>query len=109
MSQTNKRLSDLVQQLVAEMVQRVVEFPDGLITISFIDLSGDGQEAKIGVSVLPVKLYGTALRQLRKKSVVIAQTIAKKCHLARVPKLIWLIDDTAELAAHLDKIMDQLS
>ncbi|NCU44187.1 ribosome-binding factor A [Candidatus Falkowbacteria bacterium] len=104
---TNKRLNDLLRQKIAELVNQLVEFYDGLITIAYVDLSSNGQEAKVGVSVLPVNLYGTALRQLRKKSAEIAKKMAKSSRLARVPRIIWLIDDTTEQAAKLDKIFDQ--
>jgi len=109
MIQNNKRLNDLLRQRIAELVNQLVEFYDGLITISYVDLSGDGQEAKIAVSVLPISLYGTALRQLRKMSSVIAKLAAKKCRLSKVPKLIWSIDDSAEQAARLDEAIGQLN
>ena len=108
MIQTNKRLNDLLRQRIAELVNQLVEFYDGLITISYVDLSGDGLEAKIAVSVLPISLYGTALRQLRKASAIIAKRAAKNCRLSRVPKLIWSIDDSAEQAACLDEAIGQL-
>lgn len=107
MIQFNKRLDDLLRQKIAELVNQLVEFYDGLITVSYVELSGDGQEAKIGVSVLPISLYGTALRQLRKKSAEIAKKAAKNARLSRVPRLTWLIDDTAERTASLDEIISQ--
>lgn len=108
MPQANKRLNDLLHQRVAELIQQLVDFPDGLITVSYVELTGNLQEANIGVTVLPISLYGTALRQLRKESAIIAKQAAKNCLLSKVPKIFWLIDDTPERAAHLDEAIGRL-
>ena len=109
MATTNKRLNDLLQQKIAELVNQLVEFNNGLITVSHIMLSGDNREVKVAVSVLPINLYGSALRQLRKNSAEIAKRAAKASRLSRVPRITWLIDDTAEKAAKLDKVIEQLN
>ena len=108
MATDNRRLNDLLRQKIAELVNQLVEFYNGLITVSYVDLSGDGQEAKVGVSVLPVGLYGTALRQLRKNSAEIAKRAARASRLSRTPRVVWLIDDTAERAADLDRAIGQV-
>ncbi|HNZ51515.1 MAG TPA: ribosome-binding factor A [bacterium] len=109
MAVDNRRLNDLLRQKIAELVNQLVEFYNGLITVSYVDLSGDGQEAKVGVSVLPIGLYGTALRQLRKNSAEIAKRAARASRLSKIPRIIWLIDDTAERAADLDRVMEQVN
>lgn len=108
MVQNIKRANDLLNQKLAELVNQLVEFPDGLLTVVYTDLSSDGREARVGVSVLPIGLYGTALRQLKKMSANIAKLAAKQCRLSRVPRIIWLIDDTAEQADRLDRLMNSL-
>jgi ribosome-binding factor A len=108
MEWSNKRANELLREKVALLVNKLVEFPDGLITITYADLSGEGHSAEIGISVLPTNLRGTALRQLRKKSAVIAQTASKQSRLSRVPQITWQIDDTEERAALLDRAIQQL-
>lgn len=107
MYQDTKRINESLRQKIAILINQLVEFPDGLITITSIDLSGDGLEAQVNVSVLPTHLYGTALRQLRKLSAVVAKTAAKQCRLSRIPKIVWLIDDTAERVSQLDEAINQ--
>lgn len=108
MEVSNKRINELMREKVAFLVSKLVEFPDGLITISYVDLNGEGHNAEIGISVLPTNLRGTALRQLRKKSAIIAQTASKQSRLSRVPQIVWRIDDTEERAALLDRAIQQL-
>ena len=108
MPANNKRLNDLLHQRIAELVQQLVDFPDGLITVSYVELTGNLHEANIGVTVLPIGLYGTALRQLRKESAVIAKLATRSSHLSIIPKITWLIDDTPERAARLDEAIGHL-
>ncbi|HNW55464.1 MAG TPA: ribosome-binding factor A [bacterium] len=107
--ESNKRANELMREKVAFLVNKLVEFPNGLITIAYVDLSSEGQNAEIGVSVLPTNLRGTALRQLRKFSSTIARTSSKQCRLSRVPRIVWQIDDTEERAAHLDRLIQGLN
>ena len=72
-------------------------------------MGGDYQEMKVGLSVLPINVRGTALKKLRRKSAEIAKLLTKQCQLPRIPKIIWLIDNSAEQADHLNRLIDGLS
>jgi len=104
-----KRTNVVLHQEIADVVNKLVEFSDGLLSITYVNLGGDYQEMKVGVSVLPINLRGTALKKLRKESAEIAKLLTKRCQLPRLPKIIWLIDNSAEQADHLNRLIDGLS
>jgi len=104
-----KRNNVVLKQEIADIVHKLIEFPDGLLSITYVSLGGDYQEMKVGVSVLPINLRGTALKKLRRKSAEIAKLLTKQCQLPRIPKIIWLIDNSAEQADHLNRLIDGLS
>ncbi|HPD07861.1 ribosome-binding factor A [Patescibacteria group bacterium] len=104
-----KRANKTLQREIADLVNKLIEFPGGLLSITYTSLNADCLEMKVGVSVLPINLRGTALRKLRKKSAEIAKFLAKKYQLPRIPRIIWLIDDSAEEADHLNYLINKLS
>lgn len=98
------QVNELLHRELAAAVNEVLEWPEALITIVYVDIAPDLQNANIGISVLPDKLAGTALKKLKAASGRFAKVIAKNTRMRRVPKLIWEFDDTERQAAVLDEI-----
>ena len=85
-----------------------LNFPDALITITGVNCSPDMKNAKIYVSVLPEKFFGSSLEQLRRLSSPICKFIMKNTRLRKVPKFTWQADDTEKNAAVIDEILNQI-
>jgi ribosome-binding factor A len=101
----SEQVNEILQTALAEVVNRELELPNALITVVYVKCSQDQKYATIGVSVLPESLRGTALKKLRQKSGVLANSLRKKISLRRVPKLRWLVDATESQAQIVEGIL----
>jgi len=59
------RYNELILEELAQAVNREVALPNTLITVTYVECSPDLKQAKVGISVLPDNLAGTALRKLK--------------------------------------------
>lgn len=103
------RLNELLHNELAQLVQRQVRLEGALITITNVSCAPDLSQAKISVSILPDKYFGTALQQLRNKSNAWRKTLGKKLALYRLPQFIWQADTTEKRAAELEGILKQIA
>ena len=103
-----ERVNELIKRNIADLINREVYLKDGLITVSFVDCSPDLTRAKIGISVLPVNLSGTALKVLRGHSSLFTKILKKKTRLRHIPKFDWVIDSTEEEAAKSEKLLEEI-
>jgi len=98
------QINELLHGELAMAVNQELEWPEALITISYVHRSPDLQIADIGVSVLPDNLKGTALKKLKAHSGKFAQLINRRTRLRKAPKLLWQFDSTEKEAAELEEI-----
>jgi len=103
-----EREQEFLHHQLAEIINQEVAVDGVLLTVGYVDLSPDLKHAKVGVSVLPDKYYGTALAALRRASGVIRSSLAKSLKWRLVPRLVWEIDQREKNAAELEKIFEQL-
>ena len=98
-----ERAAALLQQEVAAIINQEVRLEGVLLTVGFVDLSPDLKQAKIGISVLPDKFYGTALTAVRRAGGDIKRRLAKQLKWRVVPRLTWEIDSREKKAAELEE------
>ena len=100
------KINSLLIQELAELISREISLEGGLITVAYVDCSPDLRYAKIGVSVLPDNLSGSALKKLKKHNAAFAARLKKKLNLKIIPKFNWEIDDREINAAEIEKIIN---
>ena len=103
-----EQTSESLQRALAEIINQTVELPGVLLTITWVDLSPDRKHAKVGVSVLPEKFYGTALEKLRHRTGLVRQILAKRLKWRLVPGIQWEIDDRPKHVAELEEVFKQI-
>ena len=103
-----ERINELLRSNIANIVSREIYLANGLVTITKVDTSPDLKYAKIYISVLPEKLTGTALKQLRKNNALFSRQIAKTTRLRKVPKFKWLLDEGERRIVEVSRIMDDV-
>ncbi len=108
MSRT-QQVNETLLKDIANYISREISVEGCLITITRVECSSDFKSAKIGISVLPEKFFGSALEALRKNNSLISEYLRKKTSFRRIPKFSWYIDETEMHAAEIDKIFDQIA
>ena len=98
-----EQLNELLHRELSVAINRELEFPEAFITVVYVSCNPDLQFAKFGVSVLPDRLAGTALKKLKASSGRLASAITKNTRLRKVPRLLWEFDPTERKAAVLEE------
>ena len=105
MSERMPKVNELLRSNIARIVERDLEFPDVLVTITGVDCAKDLGSAKVWVSVLPGNKTGSTITGLRGKSNFLRSKLAGSVRLRRIPELRFLVDDTEERAAVIEDII----
>ena len=107
-----QKFSRLIQKEIAEIFQREVThlFPGAFISVSVVRVSPDLGVAKIYLSLLLGGDSKAVLTEVRENTKIIRQALAQriKNQVRVIPNLIFYLDDSAEYAARMDKIITDL-
>lgn len=101
------RINDLILEELAKAVNQEVGLPNALITITYVECSPDLKQAKVGFSVLPDNLAGTALRKLMSSTSVLIPILRGRTRLRKMPHLIWEFDATEKEAGKIDRLIQE--
>lgn len=102
-----ERINELLLEELGQAINREVKIEGALITISYVKCSPDLKQAKIGFSVLPDRLAGTALRKLNSSTSLLIGVIRSRMRLRQLPKFIWEFDATERDASRIEKLIDE--
>lgn len=103
-----ERVNELLLEELAIAINKEVGLPDALITVSFVDCDPDLRSARVGISVLPDKLAGTALRLLKSSTPQLTALIKNRVKLRKLPHLIWEFDATEREAEKIEKLIEEI-
>lgn len=110
MSERIAKLNSLVQQEVATILSRDVEFPRSFfVTVSRAEVSDDAENAKVWISVMPATHEEAALKIIKGKIGDIQDILNKRLVMKFVPKLAFQVDSSTERAAQITKILDSMT
>lgn len=104
------QLNSLIQQQVAEIIRRELEFPiDTLVTISKARVSDDAESAKLWVSVLPSDQGPGVLETLNRRIGDVQHLLNKRLVMKFVPKIMFTLDTQADKADHINQVLDSIA
>ena len=110
MSERIAKLNSLVQQEVAAILLREVEFPSGMfVTVTRAEVAADAESAKVWISVLPATDEEAALKIVNGRIADIQSILNKKLVMKFVPKLTFRLDEAEERVAYITKVLDSMS
>lgn len=111
-SKRQQKFSRLIQKELADIFQREVPhlFGGAFISVSVVRVSPDLGLAKVFISVMLAQNAQSLLLEVRANTKTIrhllAQRIGKQVRV--VPELAFFLDDSAEYAARIDKLFDNI-
>lgn len=105
-----EQLNSLVQQEVANVLNREMEWPAGtFVTVVRVEVADDAESAKIWLSVLPALHQDDVLQRVTERIADIQSVLNKRLVMKFVPKLTFLIDESGERAAIITKVLDTVA
>ncbi len=103
-----KRLESLLLQLLGPILKNYLDdFPEALVSVSRVEISGDLRWAKVWLSILNAS-DDAVLNRLKKSLYHIQGELNQQVEMKIVPRLQLFVDTSARFAAHLNVIIDNL-
>ena len=113
MQKNNNRLGRIDEELkkeISNIINYELNNPNitGMISVTRCKITPDLKYAKVYVSILNSKNVKDTLANLKKSSGYIRTEIAKRINLRITPELIFILDDSMEYGAKIDKILKEI-
>jgi len=109
MSDRMLKIDELVRERLGRIIAREVELPIGaLATIVKVATAPNLKETKVFVSVLPVAKSEVVIKVLNRERANLQHWLGRQIKIRQTPILKFFVDDTAEQAAAIDQLLDNL-
>ncbi|MCF7820084.1 MAG: ribosome-binding factor A [Candidatus Pacebacteria bacterium] len=108
MDSRQDKINTLLQEKIALIINANFDFPEVFLTVLRVSADNNVSELIVEISVLPQKLTGSVLKDLRRQSAFFAKEIQKKAKLKRVPKISWRVEDRNKDVSSLENLLNSL-
>lgn len=105
MNYRSLRVGELFRDEIGVLLEREVEIPGALLTLTTVEVDKKLEHAKVGVSVLPTEKADEALRALRAVQGKFQYLLMKKINIKPLPRIEFVLDRGPEHAAEIEKIL----
>lgn len=103
------KINNLLQKILAELIEKdFCVSRNVLISLTRVECSGNLQEAKVFISVIPDKEREDIVSVLEKNAWQFQEKLNKKLRMRPVPKIIFVGDDLPEQAQEVETILEKL-
>ncbi len=110
MSERTAKLNSLVQQEVAGILSREIDFPRSyFVTVTRAEVADDAESAKVWISVLPETYEQSALDLVQANIGTIQAVLNKRLVMKFVPKLTFRLDHAQERASYITSVLDSMT
>ena len=81
------RVANLIQEKIAEIIEREFEFQNTIITVTAVEVSQDLLQAKIKLGIIPREKAPEVFLAIEKEKKYLQNKILKKINIKPMPKL----------------------
>ena len=104
-----EKIESLMQSVLAEMIARDFAVSrETIISITKVKASGNLQEAKVYISVLPDEKRGLVVNALEREVIFFQKALNRKLRMRPVPKIIFVPDANPAQAQQVETILEEL-
>jgi ribosome-binding factor A len=109
MSARMRRVNEAIRQVLSDALAGELKDPRvGFVTVTEVNASPDLRHARVYVSVFgPEAERESTMDGLRSAHGFLQGRIGGELHLKHTPELRFMLDDTAERAARLERLLDE--
>ena len=103
------QINNLMQKILAEMIEKdFCASRNVLVSLIRVECSGNLQEAKVFISVIPDKERENIVSILEKNAWQFQEKLNRKLRMRPVPKIIFVGDELPEQAQEVETILEKL-
>lgn len=112
---SQKNMGRMAQDMKREIIAIIGEMKDprlgtGLNTVTRLDVTPDLDVAKVYISVMAnPEGPGPVVRALNKASGHVRTEVSRRMHIRKAPRFIFVEDDGAAYAEHINRILQELN
>ena len=106
-----ERLNSLLREVISDVIHKEVHNPDlsEFTTVTRVEITKDLRHAKVYVSIMgPPEEQEKSLNALKSAAGFIGVTASKQVVMRFFPELRFLLDDSAEKAQHIEKLIREV-
>jgi ribosome-binding factor A len=103
-----ERVNELLRHEISQIILREIEFGSNMVTITNVQTTGNMQQAKIKIMVLPDKNSAWVLEKLKKNIWQIQQFLNKKLKMRPVPRIEFVIDQEQTKAEKMEELLAKM-
>ena len=102
------KINQLLQEELGAILLRELELPDGvLVTVTRVDASGNLQEAKVYISVMPEARLEDVFVVLNRNIYAVQQMLNKRLKMRPVPRIKWTIETKTSEAQRIEELLEK--
>ena len=103
------QVNKLIRQELGQIILREVDMPEGVVvTLTRVAASGNLQQAKVYISVVPDKNTPEVLKSLQQNIYSIQQMLNSRLKMRPVPRIRWVPETATAEAQKIEELLDQI-
>ena len=103
------KINELMKRELGQIILREVEMPEkAVVTLTRVVASGNLQQAKVYISVVPDEKAREVLKVLGQNVFAIQQVLNRKLKMRPVPKILWVLEKATAEAQRIEELLDQI-
>ena len=104
-----KKIADLMQREISELLQREVRDPRvGMVTLTSVDVSPDMSHAKVFFTMLDKEHLEETTRGLQRAASFLRSQLSRRMSMYKTPELRFVYDESVERGDHLSRLIDSV-
>jgi len=104
-----KKVNELLKREFGKIILKEIGFPKNiLVTLTRVETSGNLQQSKVFISVIPEKETLNVLRILGKEIYNLQQILNRRLAMRPVPKIKFLIETKIKEAARIEELLEKI-
>jgi len=100
-----QRISSLIREVLGMMMERELEFPGALVTLTDVEVNDEMEHAVVNFSVLPSEKSERVLEILNKLKKNLQFKLGRKLNIRPMPEIMFRIDYGLKNAAAVEKAL----
>lgn len=109
MNHRPERVSSLIREELSKLIERELEFPDMLVTLTDVNIDKKLEGAKVGVTVFPSEKSAEAMKILADAQGEMQYKLNRILNIKPMPRIHFFADYGPENAARVEKkLLDEI-
>ena len=102
------RVNQLLQKEIAEILLQELDLPEGVLaTVTRVEATGNLQEAKVYISVMPEARNEEVMLGLERDIFSIQQALNKRLRMRPVPRIRWTLETKTSEAQRIEELLEK--